>query len=124
MQKEIQKFLTENLGKPDFTLEPIKRGGSDREFFRVSLPQGESFVFMRYGDEVTENAYWTRINKFMAALDINVPRVIAQDDKQHFILMDDLGEIDCGRADLNPGKKGANIIFMRSRKFIVCILSN
>lgn len=94
MQKEIQIFLTENLDKPDFTLEPIKRGGSDREFFRVSLPQKKSFVFMRYGDEVAENDYWARINKFMAALDINVPRVIAQDNKRHFILMEDLGEID------------------------------
>jgi len=33
MQKEIQKFLTEHLGKADFKLDTIKKGGSDRSFF-------------------------------------------------------------------------------------------
>jgi hypothetical protein len=94
MQKEIQIFLTENLCNADFNLEPINKGGSDRAFFRVSLPDKTSFVFMHYGDEVAENDYWASINKFMASLDINVPRVIAQDDRHHFILMEDLGEID------------------------------
>jgi len=32
MQKEIQKYLTEHLGKADFKLKPIKKGGSDRQF--------------------------------------------------------------------------------------------
>ena len=94
MQKEIQKFLTEHLGKADFNLEPIKKGGSDRQFFRVSLPHGDSFVFMHYGDEVAENAHWAGINKFMASININVPRIITQDVSRHFLLIEDLGEID------------------------------
>jgi len=94
MHKEIQKFLTEHLGNADFKLEPIKKGGSDRSFFRVSLPDKTSFIFMHYGDEVAENAHWTGINKFMASLDINVPRIIAQDVTRHFILLEDLGEVD------------------------------
>ena len=60
MHKEIQKFLTEHLGKADFKLEPIKKGGSDRQFFRVTLPHEDSFIFMHYGDEVAENAHWIR----------------------------------------------------------------
>jgi hypothetical protein len=94
MQKEIQKFLREHLGKADFALEPIKKGGSDRQFFRVSLPHGDSFVFMHYGDEVAENAHWAGINKFMASLGMNVPRIITQDISKHFILIEDLGEVD------------------------------
>ncbi|MGB5216789.1 MAG: phosphotransferase [Smithella sp.] len=94
MQKEIQKFLTEHLGKADFNLEPIKKGGSDRQFFRVTPPHGDSFVFMHYGDEVAENAHWGGINKFMASININVPRIIIQDAPRHFILIEDLGEID------------------------------
>ncbi len=111
MQKEIQIFLTENLGNTDFNLEPINKGGSDRAFFRVSLPDKTSFVFMHYGDEVAENAYWARINKFMASLDISVPRVIAQDDKQHFILMDDLGEIDLWSHRFDPWEKRRDYYF-------------
>ena len=94
MHKEIQKFLTEYLGNADFKLEPIKKGGSDREFFRVTLPHEDSFVFMHYGDEVEENAHWININKFLAALDIRVPKIIAQDVSQHFILLEDLGDVD------------------------------
>jgi N-acetylmuramate 1-kinase len=94
MHKEIQKFLTEHLGKTDFKLEPIKKGGSDREFFRVSLPAKTSFILMHYGDEVEENAHWMNINRFMISLDIFVPRVLAQDVSRHFILLEDLGDVD------------------------------
>ncbi len=94
MHKEIQKYLSEYFGHADFTLEPIKKGGSDRQFFRVTLPHKDSFIFMRYGDEVAENAHWININKFMASLDINVPRIIRQDVSRHFILLEDLGEVD------------------------------
>jgi len=94
MHKEIQKFLTEHLGKVDFKLDPIKKGGSDREFFRVTLPHEDSFIFMHYGDEVEENAHWININRFMASLDINVPRIVAQDVSRHFILLEDLGDVD------------------------------
>jgi len=111
MQKEIQLFLTENLGDADFNLEPINKGGSDRAFLRVSLTDKTSFVFMRYGDEVAENAYWARINKFMASLNINVPRIIAQDDRQHFILMEDLGEIDLWSRRFDPWEKRRDYYF-------------
>ena len=94
MQKEIQKFLKEHLGARNFKLEPIKKGGSDREFSRISLPDKTSFIFMHYGDEVAENAHWAGINSFMASLGINVPRIIKQDVSRHFILLEDLGDVD------------------------------
>ena len=94
-EKEIKEFLIDNLGsRTTFEILPIKKGGSDRNFFRVCLPDKSSFIFMRYGTEVEENAYWTGINKFLASLDISVPQIVAQDIKRHFILMEDLGDID------------------------------
>jgi hypothetical protein len=95
MNKDIQKFLSDNLGSTAaFEIIPIKKGGSDRSFFRVCLPNKPSFIFMRYGTEVEENAYWANINEFLAGLEISVPRIIAQDLRQYFILMEDLGDID------------------------------
>jgi aminoglycoside/choline kinase family phosphotransferase len=102
MHKEIQKFLTEHLGKADFKIEPIKKGGSDRQFFRVTLPHGDSFVFMHYGDEVAENAHWTGINKFMASLGMNVPRIIIQEAARHFILLEDLSDVDLWSQRFEP----------------------
>ena len=94
MHKEIQKYLSEYFGNTDFALEPIKKGGSDRSFIRVSLPDKTNFIFMHYGDDVAENTRWADINKFMASLDINVPQIIARDDLRHFILLEDLGDVD------------------------------
>jgi aminoglycoside/choline kinase family phosphotransferase len=94
MHKEIQKFLSEYFGNADFELAPIKKGGSDREFSRVILPDKTSFIFMHYGDEMAENAHWAGINRFMVSLGINVPRIIEEDVSRHFILLEDLGNVD------------------------------
>jgi aminoglycoside/choline kinase family phosphotransferase len=94
MYKEIQKYLSEYFGNADFNLDPIKKGGSDRNFFRVSLPDKTSFIFMHYGNEVEENAHWVSINNFLVGLDIAVPQIIAQDVARHFLLIEDLGNVD------------------------------
>ena len=94
MDKKIKKFLNDHLGVVDVELTPIKKGGSDRSFFRVYLPDKSSFIFMHYGTEVEENYYWAHINKFLAGLDICVPQIVAQDIKRHFILLTDLGDVD------------------------------
>ncbi len=94
MHKELHKYLTEHLGTADFTLDPIKKGGSDRQFFRVTLPHKDSFILMHYGDDVPENAHWDGINRFMSSLHIQVPQIIAKDVSKHFILIEDLGEVD------------------------------
>src|SRR4030042_159187 len=94
IDSETQKFLGDNLKTSQFELAPIKRGGSDRRFFRVFLPDKTSFIFMHYGNEIEENSYWAGINKFLAGLDIYVPQIIAQDIKRRFILLEDLGDID------------------------------
>ena len=49
---------------------------------------------MHYGTEVEENDHWANINKFLAGLHISVPQIIAQDIRQHFILLEDLGDVD------------------------------
>jgi Predicted phosphotransferase related to Ser/Thr protein kinases len=90
----VKKFLETNLKATSWEMIPIKKGGSDRSFFRIRLPEKSSFIFMHYGTDVAENSYWARINKFLAGINISVPRIIAQDLRQHFILMEDLGDVD------------------------------
>ncbi len=95
MNKDIRKFLNDHLSVLEFQYEPIKKGGSDRSFYRVSLPPGtETFIFMQYGTEVEENDYWVEINRFLAELNIPVPRIIAYDHRQRFLLLEDLGDND------------------------------
>ena len=93
-EQRNKKILNAHLEATAFEILPIKKGGSDRSFSRVRLQDKSSFIFMHYGTDVKENSYWAGINKFLAGLDISVPRIIAQDLRQHFILMEDLGDID------------------------------
>jgi len=94
MKNEIQKFLAANLAVPAWEMMPIKKGGSDRSFYRVLLPDQSSFIFMHYGTEVTENSCWLDINIFLAGIGVAVPQIVAQDEKLHFILLEDLGDLD------------------------------
>ncbi len=94
MDKEIQNFLAANLGSKFWEMLPIKKGGSDRSFFRVLLLDQSSFIFMHYGTDVEENSHWIDINNFLRDLGVCVPRIIAQDIDLHFILLEDLGESD------------------------------
>ncbi len=94
MNQDIQKFLNGHLGTDNFELIPIKKGGSDRSFSRVLLPDQSSFIFMHYGTDVAENSCWVDVNKFLAGIHVAVPRIIAQDTKLHFIVLEDLGDID------------------------------
>jgi hypothetical protein len=94
MDKEIENFLAANLGTAPGEMIPIKKGGSDRNLFRISLTDKKSFIFMHYGMEVEENLYWARIDSFLKGIAVSVPAIIAHDNVRHFILMEDLGNID------------------------------
>ncbi|HLZ18806.1 MAG TPA: phosphotransferase [Smithellaceae bacterium] len=94
MNKEVRHFLNDHLSALEFQYDPINKGGSDRNFYRVRLPDGQTFIFMQYGTEVDENAYWAGINRFLTDLSIPAPRIIAYDHKQHFLLIEDLGDTD------------------------------
>jgi len=94
MNKEVRQFLNDHLSALDFQYDPINKGGSDRTFYRVRLPDGQTFIFMQYGTEVDENAFWADINRFLTDLSIPVPRIIAYDYRQHLLLIEDLGNTD------------------------------
>ena len=94
MNKAIRQFLNDHLSAVEFQYNPIKKGGSDRSFYRVRLPGNQTFIFMEYGTDVEENAYWVEINRFMTDIGMTPPRIIAYNHRQRFLLLEDLGEID------------------------------
>ena len=72
----------------------ITKGGSDRCFYRLTMPDGKSFLFMAYGRQQEENAYWAGIAAFLAGLGVSVPAVYGHDPELGFVLMEDLGDRD------------------------------
>ncbi len=86
----ILNVAEETAGR--MTIEAITKGGSDRCFYRLSLPDGKSYLFMAYGRHQEENAYWADIAAFLAALGVSVPAVYGPDPERGFVLMEDLGD--------------------------------
>jgi len=116
MDKEIQEFLAAQLGVTSWEMIPIKKGGSDRSFFRVLLPGQSSFIFMHYGTDVVENSHWIDINKFLTGIGISVPRIIAQDPNLHFILLEDLGDVDLWSQRTRPWEERRECYFQVLRQ--------
>lgn len=75
-------------------MKAIMKGGSDRCFYRLTVGGDKSFLFMAYGRQQEENAYWVDIAAFLAALGVPVPVVYGHDPELGFVLMEDLGDRD------------------------------
>jgi len=116
IDEAIKEFLRSNLGAPEWEMTPIKKGGSDRSFSRVVLPDQSSFIFMHYGTDVAENSCWAGINEFLAGIGVCVPRIIAQDAHLHFLLLDDLGDIDLWSQRSSPWEQRREYYFQVLRQ--------
>lgn len=69
---------------------PLTDGGSDRDFYRVTLQDNKTFIYMRYGNEKEENRFYCDIAGFLRKLGVNVPRIYYKEDGH--ILLEDLGD--------------------------------
>ena len=93
IQQTVSRF-------PRFTertihIEPLEKGGSDRNYFRVREPDGEqSLILVKYGDSREENRHYCAIAEFLASLGLCVPAIYFHDEAQHLIWMEDLGDLD------------------------------
>lgn len=105
MNRDIRQFVNHHLGAVEFQYDPILKGGSDRTFYRVRVPGGSTFIFMEYGTDVEENAYWAEINRFMTEIGMPVPRIIAFDFRKRFMLLEDLGDADLYSLRAAPWRK-------------------
>lgn len=74
-------------------MEPICKGGSDRRYFRLRVG-GQSIILMAYGLEREENGLFAGIGRVLRAIDVRVPRIVAQDVGARLIWVEDLGAED------------------------------
>ncbi|HOG08399.1 MAG: phosphotransferase [Syntrophales bacterium] len=78
---------------PPPDLAPITRGGSDRVYRRLTAG-GSSWIVMQYGTDRRENASFAPIARFLAARDIRVPVILAEDAARGLLVLEDLGDRD------------------------------
>lgn len=75
-------------------IEPVEKGGSDRSYYRLRGPDGDSLILVKYGDSREENRHYCEIAGFLAAAGIHVPEIYFHDESERLIWMQDLGESD------------------------------
>lgn len=76
------------------TLTPIEKGGSDRRFYRIATPEGDSLVLTQYAPERLENRHYVEIARFLSEHEIRAPKILLHDAQAHLIWIEDLGERD------------------------------
>ena len=94
---EYETFVRTILGLStvsDMTLVPVGQGGSDRDYFRVTLPGRDPFILMRYGRLREENNLYAAIAGFLRGIGVAVPEILGHDPQRGFLLMEDLGDED------------------------------
>ena len=102
----LENWLQQTLGFTDYQIQPASSDASFRRYFRVTpkdvrsvniaLPedfQDASFVVMDAPPFQEDVRPFIQIATMMSALDINVPRVLAQDSDNGFLLLTDLGSV-------------------------------
>ncbi len=99
--KKLEKWLTDQVGLPPFSLEPASGDASFRRYFRVSLGD-KSYIAMDAPPDKEDCRPFVTIARQLKTAGLHVPAVHAEDIEQGFLLLDDLGStlyLDI----LNPG---------------------
>ncbi|MDB5812715.1 MAG: aminoglycoside phosphotransferase [Betaproteobacteria bacterium] len=99
-QSQLQRWIESRLDVSPLVLEPASADASFRRYFRVR-DAGESLIAMDAPPAHEDCRPFVRIAGLMAEAGLNVPRVIAQDFEQGFLLLSDLGTAGYLQA-LNP----------------------
>lgn len=73
---------------------PFADRGSDRAYFRLRCPDGQSMILVRYRQSRKENGYYAAISWFLEENGIPVPRILYHDADRGLILQEDLGDED------------------------------
>ncbi len=75
------------------TVSEIVKGGSDRRYFRLRLPEN-SLIFCQYGEVTPENSRFAQHTDFLSANHVAVPKILARDPVNRRLWIEDLGEED------------------------------
>ncbi|MEW6690949.1 MAG: phosphotransferase [Pseudomonadota bacterium] len=88
----LRGWLGARFPEHAFTLAPASADASFRRYFRVALADGRSFIAMDAPPDKEDSAPFVRVSRLLRAAGLNAPEVLAQDSRQGFLLLTDLGK--------------------------------
>ncbi len=88
---QLENWLSQVLGAKPYTLTTASADASFRRYFRVHAT-GETMIAMDAPPPQEDCTPFVKVAKLMLDAGLNVPKVIAQDLTQGFLLLSDLGD--------------------------------
>jgi len=90
--ESLRRFIAGQFPDASFTLAPASADASFRRYFRVTFADHtRSLVVMDAPPDKEDCRPFVKVAGLMAAAGVHVPRILAQDLDQGFLLLDDLG---------------------------------
>ena len=69
----------------------ITNGGSDRDYFRITLKDKSSFIIMRYTADRPDNLKFVSSSKILKKIGLRSPEIIHHDESNMITWIEDLG---------------------------------
>ena len=98
--QQLNLWLQNTIGLSNYDLTPASEDASFRRYFRVSTGSIQRIV-MDAPPEKEDSRPFIRVSRLFSDLGLNVPKVLAEDLTQGFLLLTDLGQ-ECYLPRLDP----------------------
>lgn len=87
----LENWVKEQFPEKPFTLQPASADASFRRYFRVSF-QDQTLIAMDAPPQQEDCTPFIQVAKILAATGVHVPKIVAQNLDQGFLLLSDLGD--------------------------------
>lgn len=91
-EQNRHSWLQQELSGRRFKVDLVSGDASFRSYFRVSQPQQPDLILMDAPPEHENNQAYIHVAQMLKAVNVAVPELYAQDLKQGFLLISDLGD--------------------------------
>jgi len=88
--EQLNRWLQSELGLPPYEIAPASSDASFRRYFRVTFG-GESRIVMDAPPDKEDIRPFVSIARRLHTIGLHVPEILAEDDRQGFLLLSDLG---------------------------------
>jgi aminoglycoside/choline kinase family phosphotransferase len=90
---QLRRWLRDALRHDEFSFAPASSDASFRRYFRVESPGKPSLIVMDAPPGREDCRPFVHVAELFAAAGVHVPRVLARDFRQGFLLLSDLGQL-------------------------------
>jgi len=107
--QQLENWVKEQFPAKPFTMQPASADASFRRYFRVSF-KDQTFIVMDAPPQHEDCRPFLQVVEILAATGVHVPKVLAQNPDQGFLLLSDLGNTTFLQA-LNNQMDSANQLY-------------